>query len=141
MTINTNHMHPRAKARRRALPGFSLLELSLVLAIIGILVAMVAVNITGAGSRAKTKTTKAALEVVGAAVKDYHLNHSSYPPSLDVLYTAKFLDSGKSKNDAWDSPFLYEPRGRGEEKFTLLSAGEDKQPGTEDDINYHTMNN
>lgn len=119
-----------------ARPGFSLLELTLVLAIIGILVAMVAVNIAGAGSRAKIKTTKAALEVVASQLKSYHLEYSAYPPTLDILVTAKFLDASKALKDAWDSPFVYEPRPHGTEQFTLVSTGEDKQVGTEDDIAY-----
>lgn len=122
--------------RTKARPGFSLLELTLVLAIIGILVAMVAVNISGAGDRARTKTTKAALEVIGSTLKQYHLDYSAYPASLEVLVTAKFLDASKSLKDAWDSPFEYQPRPSGNEKFTLFSSGGDKTPSTEDDIPY-----
>lgn len=141
MKIATTNRFQRTMARR-ALPGFSLLELTLVLAIIGILVAMVAVNVAGAGTRAKTKATKAMLETIGTTLKTYNLEYSSYPPSLETLTTIKppMLDANKNQKDAWDSAFVYEPRGRGEEKFTLLSIGEDKTPGTEDDINYFTMN-
>lgn len=130
------------KATRRnkplARPGFSLLELMLVLVIIGILIGAVAINIAGAGSRAKTKLTNQMLDTIASALKQYHLDFSSYPPSLDTLVTTKYLDASKKLRDAWDSPFVYEPRPHGTEQFTLMSSGEDKQTSTEDDIAYGT---
>lgn len=132
--MNASNVVAVRRMKPLARPGFSLLELTLVLAIIGILVAMVAVNIAGAGSRAKIKATKAALSVVASQLKAYHLEYSSYPPTLDTLVTSKFLDASKALKDAWDTPFVYEPRPTGTEPFTLRSAGEDKTPNTEDDI-------
>jgi general secretion pathway protein G len=131
-TILVRRIKPKAR------PGFSLLELTLVLAIIGILVAMVAVNIAGAGSRAKTKATKAMLETIATTLKSYHLEYSSYPPTLETLLTVKppMLDPSKPLKDAWDSAFVYEPRPSGTSPFTLISMGEDKAIGSEDDIPY-----
>jgi general secretion pathway protein G len=132
----TNILARRTKTLAR--PGFSLLELMLVLVIIGILIGAVAYNIAGAGARAKAKLSNQMLETIATALKDYHLSFSSYPPTLETLVTTKYLDASKKLKDAWDSPFVYELRPHGTELFTLISAGEDKQAGTEDDIAYGT---
>lgn len=129
------HTTPRT-TKPLARPGFSLLELMLVLVIIGILIGAVAVNILGTGNKAKIKITNQMLETIASQLKQYHLEFSGYPPTLETLVTTKYLDASKSLRDAWDSPFVYEPRPHGTEQFTLLSTGEDKQVGTEDDVAY-----
>lgn len=132
--VSNNPLNHRSKIR----PGFSLLELMLVLVIIGIVVGAVAVSIGGTGTRAKIKITNQMLDTVASALKQYHLEYSSYPPSLETLRTIKppMLDESKAIKDAWESAFTYDARPRGASPFTLLSAGEDKQVGTEDDIVY-----
>lgn len=117
-------------------PGFSLLELMLVLVIIGIIVGAVAINIGGAGERAKIKITTSNLATVASALAEYHLSYSAYPASLDTLRTVKPPYLQNAIKDAWDSPLAYEPRPRGTTPFTLISLGGDKLPGTEDDIAY-----
>ena len=137
MNVRTSPLNSRGH-QALARSAFSLLELMLVLVIIGILIGAVAVSIGGTGTRAKMKLTNQALATVATGLKAYHLEYSSFPPTLDVLVTIKppFLD--KTPKDAWDSVIVYEPRPRGAEKFTLISPGEDKQVGTEDDIAYET---
>lgn len=56
--------------------GFSLMELMLVLAIMGILMAVVAVNVLGVGERAKIKTTKQSLLTVKHMLETYHLSRA-----------------------------------------------------------------
>lgn len=136
-------MLPRhsVRASRRMAPGFSLLELTLVLVIIGILIAAAAVNLTGAGARAKIKVTKASLATIKNQLNSYNLEHSGYPPTLQTLVTAKYLEDKKLK-DAWQRDFIYDPRGRSQSQpFILGSPGEDGQPGNEDDIDVWTMDN
>lgn len=117
----------------RAARGFSLMELVLVLAIIGVLMAVAAVNVFGVGERANVKATKASLGTVKSQLDSYYLEYKEFPPDLRTLVTAKFLDD-KKLQDAWKTDFVYEGRPSGERKFTLGSAGPDKQVGTEDDI-------
>jgi general secretion pathway protein G len=126
----------RRLTRAKARPGFSLLELMLVLVIIGIVVGAVAISIGGTGERAKIKITTSNLATVASALKEYHLNYSSYPPGLETLRTVKPPYLENAIKDAWDSPLAYEPRPRGSTPFTLVSPGPDKQTGTEDDIAY-----
>jgi len=129
---------PFAVAGRSA-KGFSLLELTLVLAIIGILIAAAAYNLAGAGAKAKTKVTKASLSTIKGALTSYNIEHSSYPANLQGLITGKFLED-KALKDAWGREWLYDPRGRSREQpYMLGSAGEDGVAGNEDDIDVWTM--
>lgn len=123
--------------------GFSLLELMLVLAIIGVLMAVAAVNVLGTGERAKIKATKASLATISSALNSYSLEYSTFPPTLATLTSVKppFLDDSKKMKDAWDTDFFYDPRGRGTRPYLLGSPGADKTPGNEDDIDIWTMNN
>lgn len=124
---------------RRMARGFSLLELTLVLAIIGILMAVAAVNILGQGTRAKISATKATINTVSSALKQYNLEYSAYPPDLKVLVTAKLLEN-KPLKDGWQHELYYDPRGRNKDQpYILGSSGEDGVMGNEDDINVWTM--
>jgi len=125
----------RARAR-----GFSLIEITLVLAIIGVLMAVAAVNIAGAAKRANKRATEASLNTIGTAITDYHLNNSiTYPSELSDLVEGDFLEP-QSLNDAWGQPFYYNPSPTSAgDPFQLLSGGPDKQVGTEDDLNYWVL--
>lgn len=127
------------RTARRVARGFSLLELTLVLAIIGILMAVAAVNILGQGTKAKIGATKATINVVGNALKQYNLDNSAYPQDLRSLISAKLLDNKKIQ-DGWKRDLYYDARGRNKDQpFILGSSGEDGIIGNEDDINIWTM--
>lgn len=124
------------RSRRRFAPGFSMLELMLVLAIIGILMAVAAVSVGGIGGRAKKRATEASLATIKTALAEYNLNHSAYPADLRSLVTAKYLED-KSLKDGWKKDFVYDPRGgvnNRERPYILGSGGEDGVVGNEDDI-------
>ena len=126
---------------RATRPGFSLLELTLVLVIMGMLMAVAAVSLVGNAKRARVKTTKASMTVINGAIKNYMLeNAGTPPPSLQTLVTAEFLEAGKVQ-DAWNEAFFYSatPTSTGQ-AYQLVSKGPDKELGTEDDINVWTMN-
>lgn len=114
--------------------GFSLLELSLVVVIMGILVAVVAVNVSGQGQKAKTNATKIKLQDIKRYLEQYKLEKNEYPPALAALAAEKLIDAGKTK-DAWDTELNYDPRGRNaEQPFILSSSGPNKILGDEDDM-------
>lgn len=125
---------------RAARPGFSLLELTLVLVIMGMLMAVAAVSLVGNAKRARVKTTKASMTVINGAIKNYMLENAGTPPqSLQNLVTTEYLEAGKVK-DAWKEQFFYSatPTSSGQ-LYQLVSKGADKELGTEDDINVWTM--
>jgi general secretion pathway protein G len=114
--------------------GFSLLELSLVVVIMGILVAVVAVNVSGQGERAKANATKIKLQDIKKYVEQYKLERNEFPPALTALVSEKLIEANKTK-DAWDTELNYDPRGRNaEQPFILSSSGPNKILGDEDDM-------
>ena len=131
-----NAVHSPARRNR----AFSLLELMLVIAIMGVLMAVVGFNFLGAGNRAKKRATEATLRNVQSALESYHLESSGWPPDLQTLITTKFLKDTKLV-DGWDTPLMYDPRPVAEgQPYTLGSAGEDKSAGNQDDINVWLIN-
>lgn len=127
-------MKSRIRARRSS-RGFSLLELVLVMAIMGALMAVAAFSIFGQGERAKVTATKATLATIKTAIQQYHLENSAYPTDLSVLVTARILDAGKL-SDGWKHALVYDPVGPSpDQPFILFSRGSDNQSPSQDDIN------
>ena len=120
---------------RRSARAFSLLELSLVLLIMGLLMGVAAYNLMGAGNRAKGRTTQATMVIVKGAIMTYQLHENTYPVDLDALVKGKnpYLEDKKNA-DGWGMALRYAVPGRDGHPFSLVSAGEDQQFGTEDDL-------
>jgi general secretion pathway protein G len=132
-------MRSRTQRMRRS-AGFSMLELMLVLAVIGVLMSVVAISFMSGGQRAKTKATMMSMDTIKGALLDYSLTHGSFPQSLEVLRNAGTLDKSKPLKDGWKRDFIYSPQGRDRDRpFTLGSAGPNGQAGDDDDIDVWTM--
>jgi general secretion pathway protein G len=116
--------------------GFSLLELMLVIAIIGVLTAIAAWNLTGTGNRAKVKASYASMKVVRNAVRTYQLDHNAYPVSLDIMTQGAnpYLSSDNKLVDGWNQSFIYAVPGSNGRDFDLFSKGQDTLFGTADDL-------
>ncbi len=125
--------HTRLHAR-----GFSLLELTLVIAIMGVLMAIAAVNLIGGADDAKIKATKSSMGIIKTQLQKYYTDHNVYPPSLMTLITETRLLQEGANLDPWDREYYYSPVGKPnaprEQGFTLISMGPDGESGTEDDI-------
>jgi len=119
--------------------GFSLLELTLVLVIIGLLMGVAAVNLVGGAERAKEKVTKASMKTIQSQLKSFYAEKSKLPVTLDVLVTEQYLDDG-TLTDGWDRPFYYLPYTDGSGNFDLVSGGKDGDYATvEDNIDAATL--
>ena len=116
--------------------GFSLLELMLVLAIIGVLTAVAAVSLSGQGTKAKIKVTQTSMAQIRNALRGYQLDNNVYPPSLQALTVGKtaYLSNDFRLADGWGQDFLYAAPGSNGREFDLFSKGPDGVFGTEDDI-------
>ncbi len=120
------------RALRAAARGFSLLELTLVLVIIGLLMGVAAVNIVGAAERAKVRTTKASMATIKSQLQSYYVEKSRLPETLSVLVTEQYLDEG-DLDDGWNNALYYLPLPDQPGQFELISAGKDGSFDTPDD--------
>ena len=121
-----------------ARPGFSLLEIMLVVAILGILMGAVAWNLAGSAAKARVSTTKITMRTLKGALTTYSVEQSAYPPTLQPLVLQKVIEE-KSVKDGWGRDYYYSPQGLNGNPFMLISLGEDGQPGTADDIDVWTL--
>lgn len=130
MRIEEN-MHRRQA--RLVRPAFSLLELTLVLVIIGLLLAGAAVAIGPAFLRAQQRTTKSSMETIKRQIEAYKLENKRLPETLQALVPG-YLEAGRMK-DGWDNDFYYQPNDpTAFPEFELISAGEDLEFNTADDL-------
>jgi general secretion pathway protein G len=111
--------------------GFSLLEITLVVLLIGILMAVVAFNVPGYLYRTRMKATWASMHTIKQALMTYSgYSGGSYPASLAVLQQGAGapLDPSARLQDAWNEPFIYAPSSSdGQHAFSLFSKGPNKQ--------------
>ena len=116
-------MH-RTRPITAAARGFSLLELTLVLVIIGLLMGVATISLVGGAERAKVTTTKASMRTIASQLDSYYAAKSRLPESLDVLVVEQYLKDS-DLTDGWDRPFYYVPIPDGSGAYDLISAGKD----------------
>ena len=123
--------------------GFTLIEIMLVVAIIGVLAAMVVPRLTGRTRQTKISVSQADVDVnIPLAMDLYELDVGEFPPSLDNLLNNKTGSDSwrgpylkKVPKDAWGNPYYYKyPGEHNKYGYDLYSAGADEQPGTNDDV-------
>ncbi|WP_373084114.1 type II secretion system major pseudopilin GspG [Zhongshania sp.] len=125
-------------------PGFSLLEIMVVIVIMGLLIAVVAPNVLQNQDRAMVEKARADISVLEQALDMYKLDNHVYPTTNQGLQALiKRPDTGKQpKNyrsdgyikrlpeDPWGTPYVYiQPGEHG--PFDLYSTGADGEEGGE----------
>ena len=123
-------------AREALRQGFTLIEILVVVAIIGMLGAVAVPAYMNSLADARVATTRSLIANVDVAVKSYNMKHGKYPESLEVLQEPQ-EDGGDpwlegEAVDPWGNELKYEKQGKKRPKIT--SAGPDGEEGTEDDI-------
>lgn len=123
-------MSRRRRQKRRRQSGMTLVEIMAVLIIIGLVATMVSVAVLPQIQKAKVRATKADSQTIrGAAVM--YMTEFDTCPTMQNLLDERILDKKTKTKDGWDNEFTIECD---EEGPTVISAGPDKQMGTEDDI-------
>ncbi|HEX4342804.1 MAG TPA: type II secretion system major pseudopilin GspG [Verrucomicrobiae bacterium] len=139
-------LHQNLSQKRSLSRAFTLIEMLLVVAIIGILAALVVPKIAGKGEQARL--TAAHADIYGgikSVLDNFEVDNGFYPKSLNDLIqqpgNAKnwhgpyFSDPPQLPVDPWGNPYIYYFPGRhNPNSYDLLSMGPDAKEGTDDDI-------
>jgi general secretion pathway protein G len=120
--------------------GFTLLELIVVVAIIGLLVSLVGPKLTGQLSKGERETAKAQLATLAKSIETLRIDLGRYPtteegfsalfiaPSgMQTRWRGPYLQAGLGK-DPWGNNYAYQLRDEGQE-FAVVSLGKDGRPG------------
>jgi len=118
--------------------GFTLIEILVVMAIIGMLAVMVAPNLFRQRAGAMRDAALSQISSLETALDSYRLDMNQYPDSLAELMEN---ESGSASwngpylrrevpSDPWGNEYIYQSDGR---SFTLISYGADGSRGGEGD--------
>jgi len=129
----------RTTTRRAPTAGFTLLELLVVLAIIGLLAAFVAPRYFSQLGQSNTTLARAQIEALGSALDQYRLQVGRHPTTEQGLQALMAAPAGEARwagpylkkavpNDPWGRPFRYVSPGQHGD-FDLSTLGRDGQPG------------
>jgi general secretion pathway protein G len=139
----------RAVPVRRASWAFTLLEILVVLAIIGLLFTLAVTNVGNIfGNSQKDVARLFVTQTMQAPLTAYKINMGDFPTTaegLQALITAPtnsdgrwrgpYLQDNKLPLDPWGSPYQYRyPGVHNKNGYDLWSMGPDKTDGTADDI-------
>ena len=106
--------------RSAARGGFTLIEVLLVVAILGILASVVVVNFSGRQKKAMISACRASIKAVCTAIDTYEVDTGRYPPGLGSLvnndgapnWSGPYVKGGSPK-DPWGNPLQYTSSGDG----------------------------
>lgn len=128
------------RARRRAVAGFTLIEVMVVIVILGVLAALVVPRVMNRPDEARVVAARQDIASIIQALKLYRLDNGRYPSTEQGLQslvtrptTGPAADNWKSyldkmPMDPWGKPYQYmNPGIKGE--IDVYSLGADGQPG------------
>lgn len=121
--------------------GFTFIEMLVVLIIIGLLFGLVAPRFLGQEEKARVKTARAQIELLGTALDTFRLDVGRYPTTQEGLEALRRQPGGLERwdgpyikkdvpKDPWGQPYVYNSPGE-HGPYDLLSYGADKAPGGE----------
>ncbi len=139
--------NPAVRRSHRA--GFTLLEIIVVLAILGLLVGVLVVNVGGNLDRGQQDAARIFVQqTMRTPLVTYRIDMGGYPTTAEGLqalvaapanradrWRGPYTADGKLPVDPWGEPYQYRfPGTKNKGEYDLFSKGIDRQPDTEDDI-------
>lgn len=134
--MNVNH---RKEERICSNKGFTLIELLVVMAILGLLVGLIGINVFKHLGESKQKTAAIQISMLGDALDAFNLSVGRYPTTdegLEALYKdpgIKGWDGPYLRKDVpldpWGRPYIYRCPPEHGEYYDLESYGADGQEG------------
>lgn len=117
--------------------GFTLLELLVVMAILGILAVLVLPKITDKPKQAKRLKAVLQIKAFQDALEQFNIDHGYYPSTddgLKILLVAQegkppYLDSSEIPLDPWNFPYQYLSPGLNQRPYDIVAFGQDKRRG------------
>lgn len=131
---------PNNRIRKGQDEGFSLVEMLVVLAIMGLLVGLVAPRVLGYLGGAKVDTAKAQIRNIDSALELFFIDNGRYPSDeegLQVLaarseglpqWNGPYLKGADVLRDPWGNPYQY-ATAKDDRGFVVRSLGRDGKEG------------
>lgn len=120
--------------------GFTLVELLVVLAIIGLIAAIATPQVLKYLSSARVDTTKAQIRNFESALELFYIDTGRYPsteeglavlrtaPASEARWNGPYIKQSGAFNDAWGTPYHYQSPAEGK-PYEIISLGRDKKAG------------
>jgi len=126
------------RSRLQSEKGLTLVELTMVVILIGVMSAVLASGIFSQGEGAKARLNESKMQKLKSSLASYRLQYNKYPNKLQNLVTgggekgALFTPFATEDdiNDIWGFPYIYKSENSGR-SFSLLSYGSDGVSGGE----------
>ena len=119
--------------------GYTLTEMLVVIAIIGVIAAVLTPNLMNQLSRARAKSAQLQLDTVAANIEMFRADVGRYPTGQEGLkalitepqeaegWTGPYLRGLKDLRDPWGEAIAYEVSS--DNRFRVISLGADRKPG------------
>jgi general secretion pathway protein G len=128
--------------------AFTLLEILVTIAIIGLLATLAIMNLGGVHENAEKAAARLMVnESIKMAIGVYRMSEGGYPSTAEGLqalvaapagkpnWRGPYIEKGRMPNDPWGEPYQYQSPGQhNKDTYDVWSKGPDKQSGTADDI-------
>jgi general secretion pathway protein G len=133
---------PSHSAARAAQAGFSLIEMLVVLAIIGLIMGLVGPRVLNYLSDSRAKTARIQIESFANSLDLFFMDVGRYPTQQEGLgvlvkqpvgtttWNGPYLKGGSVPNDPWGHPFVYRVPGANG-AYDVISNGSDGREGGE----------
>lgn len=129
------------RLRRVAAPGFTLIEMLVVLTIIGLIVGLVGPRVLGYLAESRAKTAKLQIESLSSSLDLFYLDTGRYPttseglsalterPADVTIWNGPYLKGGRVPLDPWGNHYQYRAPVDHMPPYEILSFGSDGREG------------